>query len=127
MLILFAFATNISAQNTSDSTVQKTDSLQIQLNKLQHDYDFLYYNSELSKLELELKIQRSEILASSALIYSIYILSGEYNKETYFGLKESFETHNTFLNLYEQFITEYQKLLPLISTFSEEEKNKKEN
>lgn len=76
MLILFAFATNISAQNTSDSTVQKTDSLQIQLNKLQHDYDFLYYNSELSKLELNLKIQRSEILASSALIYSINILSG---------------------------------------------------
>ena len=93
LLMLFMFTTNISAQDVNDSVTQRIDSLQTQLNKLQHDYDYLYYNNEFNNLKYDLKTLRNEILASSALT-SIYVLIGEYDKETYLKLKENFDSFN---------------------------------
>lgn len=129
LLMLFMFTTNISAQDVNNSITQRIDSLQAQLNKLQHDYDYLYYESQLKELQHDLKILRNEILSSSALI-SIYVISGEYNNEIYYGLKEQFDTHNTYINVYEQLATEWKKFLPLkmtILNFSEEEKKTMES
>ena len=123
------FTTNISAQDVNDSIAQKNDSLQAQLYKLQHDYDYLYYNNELNNLKYDLKTLRNEILASSALI-SIYVLIGEYDKETYLKLKENFDSFNGKYIINNELVSLWKTILPYklsMSNFSEEEKKLIEN
>lgn len=129
LLMLFLFATNISAQDISESATQKIDSLQTQLNKLQHDYDYLYYNNEFNNLKYDLKTLRNEILASSALT-SIYVLIGEYDKETYIKLKENFDSFNERYIIENEMVSLWKTILPYklsMSNFSEEEKKLIEN
>ena len=129
LLMLFLFATNISAQDISESATQKIDSLQTQLNKLQHDYDYLYYNNEFNNLKYDLKTLRNEILASSALI-SIYVLIGEYDEEAYIKLKENFDSFNKLYIIENETVSLWKTILPYklsMSNFSEEEKKLIEN
>ena len=129
LLMLLMFTTNISAQDVNDSITQRIDSLQTQLNKLQHDYDYLYYNNEFNNLEYDLKTLRNEILASSALI-NIYVLIGKYDKETYLKLKENFDSFNERYIIENELVSLWKTILPYklsMSNFSEEEKKLIEN
>ena len=88
LLMMFMGVINISAQEINES--QKVDSLQFQLNKLRHDYDYLYCSSELYRLINELNIY-SNNLNSNANRLLIDFYHGGYHRELYKVYKDSWD------------------------------------
>ena len=102
LLMMFMGVINISAQEINES--QKVDSLLYKLDKLQHDYDYFYCESELNRFCNELKIYSNEFYIQATQIM-IEGDSDRYNDEYYRLAKrnygatvDSFESYKT--NLY---------------------------
>lgn len=109
LLMMFMGVINISAQEFNES--QKVDSLQYKLDKLQHDYDYFYCESELNRFCNELKIYSNDFYIQATQIL-IEGYSGRYNDEYYKSAKrnygatvDSFESYKTNLYLKIQLIS----------------------
>ena len=101
LLVMLITTISISAQESSES--QKIDSLQYQLKRLQHNYDYLDCEYKLSKLMLELNIYTNELKISvNSLSMSFY--QGGYNDNLYQANKRIYEVTKDNLNKKEQLI-----------------------
>ncbi len=110
LLMMFMGVINISAQEINES--QKVDSLLYKLDKLQHDYDYFYCESELNRFCNELKIYSNEFYIQATQIM-IEGYSDRYNDEYYRLAKrnygatvDSFESYKTNLYLKIQLISQ---------------------
>jgi len=110
LLMMFMGVINISAQEINES--QKVDSLLYKLDKLQHDYDYFYCESELNRFCNELKIYSNEFYIQATQIM-IEGDSDRYNDEYYRLAKrnygatvDSFESYKTNLYLKIQLISQ---------------------
>ena len=108
--MMFMGVINISAQEINES--QKVDSLLYKLDKLQHDYDYFYCESELNRFCNELKIYSNEFYIQATQIM-IEGDSDRYNDEYYRLAKrnygatvDSFESYKTNLYLKIQLISQ---------------------
>lgn len=97
-------AISVSAQKSDKSNSQKSDSLQIKLDNLQHDYDYFYCESELNRFCNELRIYSNEFYIQATQIM-IEVYNDRYRDEYYRLAKrnygatvDSFESYKT--NIY---------------------------
>ena len=107
MLIMLMTTVSISAQKNNES--QKIDSLQYQLEKLQHNYDYLECEYQLSKLVLELNIYVSELRISANSLF-MNIFHGGYDEKVYQSNKETYESYKDILQekkelIFDQFLS----------------------
>ena len=86
LIVAVISALNASAQEIDSPQGQSAaisiDSLSIRLNKLQHDYDFMYCDYELHKLLMDLKdLSHSVGKSSNAVLINIY--NSRYDRDLY--------------------------------------------
>lgn len=105
LLLLFAAVSMIhaSAQEFYSSQDQSAaisiDSLSFRLNKLQHDYDFMYCDYQLTKLIMDLKdLSQSIGTSTNGVIINLY--NGGYERALY----------NSYLNNYDSSCTLFDSL-----------------
>ncbi len=78
----------------SDSSAISIDSLSFRLNKLQHDYDFLFCDYQLHKLITDLKDLAHTIgNSSNGVVIHVYTNSG-YNRKLYNAYLNDYEADN---------------------------------
>lgn len=125
LLMLFMFTTNISAQDVNNSITQRIDSLQAQLNKLQHDYDYLDCSYKLNQLRYDLSTFSSDAnISSNAILINYH--HGRYDTDLYRAYKENYDLRDKNLSSIEQNIL--STILFVLkkmetSSFTENEKN----
>lgn len=101
LLMMSVVVLNISAQNINES--QKNDSLQYQLNELQHKYDYLDCVHRLNNLSKDLSIYTVELkLSINSLSISFY--HGGYDGKIYQVEKENYEVSKDKLDSIEELI-----------------------
>ena len=88
---LQASAQNVESMQNQSATVS-IDSLSLRLNKLQHDYDFMYCDYELYKVLMDLKVLSNSINSSSNGVVT-----------NYYNTKYERTLHESYLNSYEAF------------------------
>lgn len=101
LLVMLITTISISAQERNE--LQKIDSLQYKLDKLQHDYDYLDCEYKLSKLMLELNIYANELKISVNTL-SMNFYHGSYDEKTYQINKKNYEACKYNLEEKEQLI-----------------------
>ena len=100
---------SIQAQSVKDITL-RTDSLQLKLDKLQHDYDYLYCEYQLNKVKTDLVLFQNELKIMSIDIN----VSGIHNNTK---LYKSFKmNHEESVKQYESHKSLYQTTVFLISS-----------
>lgn len=101
ILIMFTGTINISAQENNEAILQKIDSLQSQLNKLQIDCEFHKLHSELQGLNTDLKIYCNDMNSkSNGMLISCY--QGNANETLYEAYKEGYDANVSLLNSYKE-------------------------
>lgn len=98
LVIVFAMVGTLSAlaQDVDslqiDSTETSLDSLVVKLNILQRNYDYLYCDLELNKVQVELKdLSNSISIASNSLLISYY--QGKYDGDLYDSYSRLYESY----------------------------------
>lgn len=121
LLMMFMGIVNISAQESYE--LQKIDSLQYKLDKLQHDYDYLDCSFLLHRLASDLKIFSNEVNSKSNAILINCYHSG-YDQRLYKAYKDNYDASDENLTSSEQnaFTTIWLVMGKMeSSTFSESE------
>lgn len=108
-LVLLLSLVSIQAQTVKELSL-KVDSLQLKLDKLQHDYDFLYCECKLNKVKADVDIFRNELKIMTNSI-DINIINN--NTKAYTITKMTYEE---CLKNYENHKRLYQANVFLIST-----------
>ena len=121
LLMMFIAVINMSAQERND--IQKIDSLQNKLDKLQHDYDFLDCSFQLHRLVADLENYSNGInTKSNAILINCY--HSKYDPMLYRAYKDNYDASEENLTSQEYFAfsTIYHVMGKMeSSTFSEEE------
>lgn len=103
LLIMFMVTINISAQESNESAAQKIESLQLKLDKLQHEYDYFYCETVLKQIANELSIQSNNINnKSNGMLINIY--HSAYDPDLYRLYKETYDADIENLNSHESYI-----------------------
>ena len=101
LIVTIISALNASAQEIDSSLVQSADipidSLSIRLNKLQHDYDFMYCDYVLHKLLMDLK-DLSHSIGSSSNGVLINFFNSRYDHALYNSYLVSYDAYSALLN-----------------------------
>lgn len=100
-LSLFVSVANLNAQDnnieTSASLELVVDSLSEKLNKLQHEYDFLYCSHELALLNLEIKAEIDNVdIKSNAILINCY--HSRFNIDLYTAYRDNYNTSLELFN-----------------------------
>lgn len=96
VLQAFAQEKKDSLQNTT--TAVPFDSLSVRLDRLQHDYDFLFCDYQLHKLIMDLKDLAHTIgNSSNGVVIKVYTNSG-YNRNLYNAYLNDYESDNYLFN-----------------------------
>lgn len=131
LLLLFAFVCvwPVSAQEVNSSQCQSetisVDSLSTRINKLQHDYNFMYCDFELHKLIMDLKdLAHSTDISSNRLLNNYY--NSRYDHDLYNAYVKDYDTSCAFYNSLKDKIRVIKLAISYkiaSSDFSEEELN----
>ena len=126
LLALFGVI-NVNAQEI-DSLQIKSDTISIEslaarLDKLQHDYDFLYCKYELDRTEKELRLYASDITISANSLM-IYLVDGTFNIDLYTSFKNRYDSVTETINAFIDNIVSLKRMISIkkaSSGFSEME------
>ena len=93
LIIFIGSVFHVYAKGDGISQVQyaaiTTDSLSLRLEKLQHDYDYMYCDYEVYKLQMDLKdLAKSIDIASNAILINVY--NGRYDNDLYNVYSENY-------------------------------------
>ena len=129
LIVAIVSVLHASAQEVDSLQVQSTavsiDSLSIRLNKLQHDYDFMFCDFELHKMIMDLKDLSSTIDISSERVLINYY-SSRYNHALYNAYVEDYESCRTLFDSLKDKIKATRTVVLVkiaLSGFSELEQN----
>ena len=99
LLVVIASVFQVSAQEKKDSVQDQSatvsiDSLSVRLDRLQHDFDFLFCDYQLNKLIMDLKDLAHTIgNSSNGVVINVYTNSG-YNRKLYNAYLNDYESDN---------------------------------
>lgn len=101
LLVALVSALQASAQNVesmqNQSATVSIDSLSLRLNKLQHDYDFMYCDYELHKLLMDFKDMSNSIhISSNGVVINYY--NTKYERALYESYLNNYEAYSFSLN-----------------------------
>jgi hypothetical protein len=125
LMVLCTLSMGVSAQELESlqSESISVDSLATKLDKLQHDYDFLYCKYELDRIVNELRLWASEItIASNSL--SINLVDGGFSIDLYTSFKNRHDAAAEFISSYIDNIVSVKNVIRVkkaSSSFSEME------
>lgn len=122
--VLHAYAQDVDSLKAV-STVTTVDSLSLRLDKLQHDYDYLYCNFELYRLKSGLEDLTQDInIKTHDVIINVY--HNRYNRELYTSHSNNYDACSA---LYDSYQATYSHLRTMVilkmvtSNFTETERN----
>ena len=120
---------NASAQEVDSSQVQSSpvsiESLSLKLDKLQHDYDYIYCDYELHMLMMDLKdLSHSIGRSSNAVIINYY--NGRYDRDLYNSYVVEYESACNLFDSMKDKVEVVQRAVTLkitVSSFTDAELN----
>lgn len=122
--VLHAYAQNADSLQVQPEAIA-IDSLTLRLNKLQHDYDFMYCNYELNKLMLDLTdLSHTIDISSNGIVINVY--NGEYKHALYTAYIDKYDSLCALFNSLKDKIeaVRFAVLAKMMtSDFSEKEQN----
>lgn len=105
-------ATAQDSNSIKSTTEEKVDSLTTKLNKLQHDYDYLYCSHEISLLHLELKDFINNIdIRSNAILINCY--HSRFDIDLYTAYKENYNSSVDLLDSMKDKVDAVKSLIAL--------------
>lgn len=94
--VLHASAQDVNSLQDQSGNVS-IESLSLRLNKLQHDYDFMYCDYELNKLVMDLKdLKQSIDIISNGILINFY--NNKYDRALYNSYVESYDSECALLD-----------------------------
>lgn len=115
LIIFIGSVFHVYAKGDGTSQVQyaaiTTDSLSLRLEKLQHDYDFMYCDYEAYKLQMDLKdLAKSIDISSNGILINVY--NGRYDNDLY---KVYLENYKSSCDLFESLKEGIENVRTLVS------------
>lgn len=103
LLVAIASVLQSFAQEKKDSLQNQTatvsvDSLSVRMDRLQHDYDFMYCDYELHKQIMDLKdLAQSIDISSNGVLIDVY--NGRFNRDLYNAFLDNYDAKSAFLDM----------------------------
>lgn len=129
ILVAFMGIMSVTAQEQKSDSIQSNsiyayvDSLSVKLEKLQHDYDFLYCNYKLEDIQNDLTDLANNInIKSNAVLIDCY--HGRFNVDLYIAYRDNYDSSVDLFESLKETVASIKALVALkmlSSNFSEDE------